>query len=68
MLYLNWVSSRPICKDTYKFLTELQLYLDDIPAANIMRVINGILTTTWSYAATAANLRVATDIKPKKTI
>ena len=59
---------RPIRKDTYKFLTEFQLYLDDIPAVNIMRVINGILTTTWSYAATAANLPVAADIKPKKTL
>ena len=48
---------RPLRKDTFKFLTEARLYLDDIPAANVMRVIDGILTTTWVYATGAANLR-----------
>ena len=47
---------RPLRKDTFKFLTEARLYLDDIPAANVMRVINGMLTITWAYAAGAANL------------
>jgi len=51
---------RPVRKDTFKFLCEAGLYLDDIPAANVMRVINGMLTTTWAYAAGAANL--PTDI------
>jgi hypothetical protein len=47
---------RPARKDTFKFLTEARLYLGDIPAANVMRVINGLLTTTWVYAIGAANL------------
>ena len=47
---------RPVRKDTFKFLTQARLYLDDIPAANVMRVINGMLTTTWAYAAGAENL------------
>jgi hypothetical protein len=51
---------RPLLKDTFKFLTAARLYLDDIPAANVMRVIDGMLTTTWAYAAGAANL--PTDI------
>jgi hypothetical protein len=51
---------RPLRKDTFKFLTEARLYLADIPAANLMRVIMGILTTTWVYAVDAANL--PTDI------
>ncbi len=51
---------RPVRKDIFKFLTEARLYLADIPAANVMRVINGILTATWAYAAGAANL--PTDI------
>ena len=51
---------RPVRKDTFKFLTEARLYVADIPAANVMRVINGMLTTTWAYAAGAANL--PTDI------
>jgi hypothetical protein len=51
---------RPVRKDTFKFLTEARLYLDDIPAANVIRVINAMLTTTWAYAAGAANL--PTDI------
>jgi hypothetical protein len=46
---------RPVCKDTFKFLAGARLYLADIPAANVMRVINGILTTTWAYAAGGAN-------------
>ena len=46
---------RPVRKDTYKFLTEARLYLDDLPAANVMRVIDGMLTTTWTYAAAAEN-------------
>ena len=46
---------RPVRKDTYKFLTEARLYLDDLPAANVMRVIDGMLTTTWTYAAAAGN-------------
>ena len=51
---------RPVHKDTYKFFSEARLYLDDIPAANVMRVVHGILTTTWAYAAGASNL--PTDI------
>ena len=47
---------RPARKDTFKFLTKAQLYLDDIPAANVMRVISGMLTTTWTYAADPAYL------------
>ena len=47
---------RPARKDTYKFLTAARLYLDDLPAANVMRVINGMLTTTWNYAAATENL------------
>jgi hypothetical protein len=46
---------KPVRKDTFKFLTEARLYVADIPAANVMRVINGMLTTTWAYAAGAAN-------------
>jgi hypothetical protein len=51
---------RPLRKDTFKFLTEARLYLADIPTANVMRVIKGMLTTTCAYAADAANL--PTDI------
>ena len=29
---------RPVRKDTFKFLTEARLYLDDIPAANVITV------------------------------
>jgi len=29
---------RPLRKDTFKFLTEARLYLDDIPAANVIMV------------------------------
>lgn len=47
---------KPLRKDTFKFLTEARLYLDDIPAANLIRAINGMLTTTWTYAAAAVNL------------
>ncbi len=47
---------RPLRQDTFKFLTEARLCLADIPAANVMRVINGMLTTTWAYAAGVANL------------
>jgi len=50
---------RPVRKDTFKFFTQARLYLDDIPAANVMRVINGMLTTTWAYAAGAENLPMA---------
>jgi hypothetical protein len=51
---------RPARKDIYKFLTAARLYLDDLPAANVMRVINGMLTTTCNYAAATEN--IATDI------
>jgi hypothetical protein len=45
---------RPIRQDSFRFLTDTRLHLNDIPVANIMRVINGMLTTTWSYATGAA--------------
>ncbi len=47
---------RPVRKDTFKFRTQARLYLDDIPAANVMRVINGMLITTWAHATGAENL------------
>jgi len=57
---------RPVRKDTFKFLSEARLYLADIPAANVMRVVNGILSTTWAYAVVAANL--ATDILAESAV
>ena len=57
---------RPVRKDTYKFLSEARLYLADIPAANVMRVVNGILSTTWAYAGIAANL--PTDILEESAV
>jgi hypothetical protein len=50
---------RPFRKETFRFLTEVQLYLADIPAGNVIRVFNGMLTTTWAYAAGEANLPTA---------
>ena len=46
---------RPVPQDTFKFLTEARLHLDDIPAANLIRVFDGVLATTWTYAAGVAN-------------
>ena len=46
---------RPVRKDTFQLIAGAQLNLDDIPAANIMRVVDAILATTWTYAGGAAN-------------
>ena len=57
---------RPLRTDTFKFFTEARLYLADIPAANVMRVINAMLITTWAYAAGVANL--PTEITEKNAL
>ena len=49
---------RPIRKDIFKFYSEARLYLGDIPAANLIRVVSGMLATTWNYAADAGNPQV----------
>lgn len=45
----------PHRKNTFRFFTQARLYLDDIPAANFMRVFEGILTATWAYADGTGN-------------
>ncbi len=42
---------KPIQANTFRFVTEGQLYLDDLPAANLARMLNGVLQTLWAQAS-----------------
>jgi hypothetical protein len=44
-------SIRPTEKNAFRFVTHGQLYLDDLPADNLARVLNGMLKTLWVQAS-----------------
>jgi hypothetical protein len=42
---------RPIPKNAFRFVTQGQLYLDDLPPDNLVRVLSGLLKTLWIQAS-----------------
>ena len=46
---------RPARQDTFRFITEGQLYLADLPAANFVRVIQSLMATAWLRTSRGEN-------------
>jgi hypothetical protein len=42
---------RPTQKNSFRFVTQGQLYLDDLPPDNLARVLSGLLKTLWVQAS-----------------
>ena len=46
---------RPARQDTFRFITEGQVYLADLPAGNFMRVIQSLMATAWLQTSRGEN-------------
>jgi hypothetical protein len=56
---------RPEQKDTYRMAADAQIYLDDIPAQTVPRMLDGLLKSLWQHAGRDIKAPVKSrDISP----